>query len=161
MGSRSSTKIEKAYIAGFLDGDGSVMLQIKKRHDSTRSFRFMATICFYQDTRHEKELLWIKRVLKVGYLSRRNDGMSELRINGYQQVHDILLSLQPSVRFKRVQVAALIRACDILLSTSVKKLTERQLRTLVNLIIKIQNENYVTKKKRSKEELYVVLGLTP
>lgn len=76
-------------------------------------------------------------------------------------MHTILLSLQPFVRFKRVQVAALIAACDILLSTSVKKLTTKQLRMLVSLIVKIQNENYVTKKKRSKEELYVVLGLTP
>ena len=48
MGSRSN--IYLAYIAGFLDGDGSLMLQIKKRKDGNRSkFRFMPTICFYQD----------------------------------------------------------------------------------------------------------------
>src|SRR5581483_1704560 len=60
VGSRSS--IEKAYIAGFLDGDGSIMLQIKKRSDTGRGLRFMATICFYQDTRHEKPLFWIREV---------------------------------------------------------------------------------------------------
>ena len=159
MGSRSSEY--KAYIAGFLDGDGSVMLQIKKRSDSTRGIRLMATICFYQDTRHEKELRWIRRMLSVGYLSRRNDGMSELRVNGYQQVHTILSSLQPHVRFKRVQVAHLIKACEILLSTPFKKLSATQKKALVNCIVAIQNENYVTKKKKSKEELLILLGLTP
>ncbi len=159
MGSRSSEKY--AYIAGFLDGDGSVMLQIKKRSDSTRGIRLMATICFYQDTRHEKELQWIRSVLRIGYFSRRNDGMSELRVNGYQKVHTILVALQKFVRFKRVQVKAVIQACEILLSTPFKKLTVKQRNTLVELILKIQNENYVTKKKRSKEELNALLGLTP
>ena len=88
MGSRSN--LELAYIAGFLDGDGSLMLQIKKRKDGNIGIRFMHTICFYQDTRHEKELYWIRKVLDIGYLSRRNDGMTELRINGFKQVKKIL-----------------------------------------------------------------------
>ena len=64
MGSRSN--IEKAYIAGFLDGDGSVMLQVKRRSDTKRGLRFMATICLYQDTRHEKPLYWIQEVFGIG-----------------------------------------------------------------------------------------------
>ena len=49
MGSRLKTDL--AYIAGFLDGDGSIMLQVKLRRDTVRAVRFMATICLYQDTR--------------------------------------------------------------------------------------------------------------
>ena len=49
----SQSDIEKAYIAGFLDGDGSIMLQLKKRVDTIRGYRFMATICLYQDSRHD------------------------------------------------------------------------------------------------------------
>ena len=60
VGSRSKSDI--AYIAGFLDGDGSNMLQVKKRKDTKRGFRFMATICLYQDTRHEKQLHWMRNV---------------------------------------------------------------------------------------------------
>lgn len=58
MGSRSD--IEKAYIAEFLDGDGSLMLQLKKRKDTTRGYRFMATICLYQDSRHDDTLYWMQ-----------------------------------------------------------------------------------------------------
>ena len=103
MGSRSkiAKKTDLAYIAGFLDGDGSLMLQLKKRSDSKRGIRFMATICFYQDSRHEKDLNWIRKILGIGYLSKRKDGMSELRINSYKRVGSILESLIPFIRFKK------------------------------------------------------------
>ena len=162
MGSRSKIReIERAYIAGFLDGDGSLMLQIKKRSDSKRAIRFMATICFYQDTRHEKTLYWIKKVLGIGYISRRNDGMTELRINGYKQIRNILTSLLPYIRFKKLQTRALIKACEILSETKFQKLTQKQLIKLVDLILAIQSKNYVTKRKKTKSELRKILGLTP
>jgi len=159
VGSRS--KIKLAYIAGFLDGDGSLMLQLKKRSDSKRAIRFMTTICFYQDTRHEKTLYWIQEVLGIGYISNRNDGMTELRINGYKQIGNILKSLIPHIRFKKLQAHALILACEILSNTKFSKLTKKQLIKLIDLILVIQSENYVTKRKKTKSELYKILHLTP
>ena len=159
MGSRS--KIDWAYIAGFLDGDGSLMLQMKKRKDGKIGFRFMPTICLYQDTRHEQPLDWIKEIFGIGYLSRRNDGMTELRINGYKQIRNILVKLMPYIRFKKLQGAALLRACEILLSAKFAKLTARQLTELVDLVLVIQNNNYVTKKKKTRHEILKILGLTP
>ena len=137
------------------------MLQIKKRSDSKRAIRFMATICFYQDTRHEKTLYWIQKVLGIGYISKRNDGMTELRINGYKQVKEILQDLLPYIRFKKLQASTLIKTCEILSKTKFKKLTKKQLMKLVDLILVIQSENYVTKKKKTKIELHKILDLTP
>jgi len=159
VGSRSKTNL--AYIAGFLDGDGSLMLQIKKRGDTKIGLRFMSTICFYQDSRHEKTLYWFRKEFGIGYISKRKDGMTELRINGYKQVKSILESLLPYIRFKKHQARALLRACDILSKGTFKTLNKRQLKTLVNLMLVIQERNYITKKKKSKEELFSVLGLTP
>jgi len=159
VGSRS--KINLAYIAGFLDGDGSLMLQIKKRKDSKIGTRFMSTVCFYQDTRHEEPLKWIKEILGIGYLSRRNDGMTELRINGFKQIREILINLIPYLRFKKVQARALCEASEILAQRKYKKKGEAELRRLVDLILEIQNQNYVAKRKKTKEELLNVLGLTP
>ena len=149
MGSRS--KIDLAYIAGFLDGDGSLMLQIKKRKDGKLKRRFMCTICFYQDSRHEKSLFWIKKILKIGFISRRNDGMTELRINGYKQVKDILQSLIPFIKFKKEQARALFEASTILSSKKNNLLDKKDLQKLVEHILIIQNNNYVTKKKKMKE----------
>jgi hypothetical protein len=163
VGSQSKMKKETdwAYIAGFLDGDGSLMLQIKKRSDSKRAIRFMATICFYQDTRHEKTLYWIQKVFGIGYISKRKDGMTELRINGYKQVGEILNNLAPHIRFKKLQAQALKNACELLSTTKFKMLDRKKLVQLVDYMLVIQNENYVTKSKKTKNELLSILGLTP
>lgn len=149
-----------AYIAGFLDGDGSLMLQLKKRKDGKSKARFMATICFYQDTRHQTGLAWIKSIFKIGYLSHRRDGMSELRINGFTRVKNILTVLRPYIRFKKSQLINLLEAVKILEAKSITKLDEDDFKSLVEYMIQIQGANYVTKRKRTKSELYEVLGLT-
>jgi hypothetical protein len=154
-------KIDLAYIAGFLDGDGSLMLQIKNRKDGLSKIRFMSTICFYQDTRHEKDLFWVQKILGKGYHHQRNDGMSELRINGYESVKSTLESLKPFIRFKRIQAEALIEACTILASDRFKLLGREQKIRLVDLVLVIQKENYVTKKKKTRDELLRILDLTP
>lgn len=159
MGSQS--KINLAYIAGFLDGDGSLMLQVKKRKDGRLKRRFMTTICFYQDSRHEKSLYWIKKELGIGYLSKRKDGITELRINGFKQTRDILKKLLPFIRFKRKQAKALYKASFLLSKIDGKKIEKKGLMKLLNYIIVIQENNYITKRKKTKKELLKFLGLTP
>ena len=159
MGSQS--KIDCAYIAGFLDGDGSLMLQIKKRKDGKSKIRFMATICLYQDTRHARDLNWMRKFFEIGYISKRNDGMSELRINGYDSVKTILELLLPYIRFKKIQAESLHEACTILSSKKYKELLKSDVLRLVDLILVIQKENYITKRKKTKEELIKSLDLTP
>ena len=89
----------------------------------------MSTICFYQDTRHEKTLYWIQEALGIGYLSKRNDGMTELRINGFKQVRNILDLLLPYIRFKKLQGDALKNACEILSNTKFKMLSKGKLKS--------------------------------
>jgi hypothetical protein len=148
-------------MAGFLDGDGSLMLQIKKRKDGKTKKRFMATICFYQDSRHEKTLLWFRHVFNVGYISRRNDGMSELRINGFGQIRSILTDLLPFIRFKKVQAKALLKATDVLSRKSLGMLSKKELLKIIDCMMIIQHNNYVTKRKKTKDELMKILDLTP
>ena len=137
------------------------MLQIKKRRDSARAMRLMCTIVFYQDTRHEKPLHWIHGVLGIGYLSRRNDGMSELRINGFTQVRDILSNLVPYIRFKKVQAVALLKATTILSGKPFKKLARKELVLLARCMVAIQKDNYAARSKKSLSEIQRLLGLTP
>lgn len=163
MGSRLKEVLDHAYIAGFLDGDGSLMLQLKKRKDTSRGFRFMATLCLYQDSRHEKDLLWIKRILGCGYIARRSDGITELRINGFVQVREVLEKLRPYIRFKKKQARALVSACEILEKGSFRTTSTEDLKRIVAYILEIQNENYqsVGKHLKTQKTLYASLGLTP
>ncbi len=153
----SPTRVELAYIAGFLDGDGSLMIQIKKRSDSAKGVRIMLTVCFYQDTRHEKPLAWIRKILGIGYLSRRNDGMTELRINGFSQVERVLKALLPFIRFKKIQAQTLLKSVTLLRQT----MTAARKQKLAEYILLVQRENYVTRKKRTAQELFQLLGMTP
>lgn len=154
-------KVDLAYIAGFLDGDGSLMLQIKKRKDSSIGVRFMVTICFYQDTRHEGPLYWIRNTLGIGYVSRRNDGMSELRINGFERVGKIIDQLMPFIRFKEKQAAVLQSACELLSRKSFEKLSQHEKKQLMELMLTMQIENYQSRGKKSKAEIKKILNLTP
>jgi hypothetical protein len=157
----SQSKVNLAYIAGFLDGDGSLMLQIKKRKDGTLKWRFMSTICFYQDSRHEKPLFWIRKNFGIGYISKRKDGISELRINGYKQTKDILKKLLPYIRFKKNQAKAMYKAVNLLASKKSRFLTKNDFKKLVNYLLVIQNNNYATKRKKTKKEFFKILDLTP
>lgn len=153
----SQSKIDLAYIAGFLDGDGSLMLQIKKRKDGNKKFRFMSTVCFYQDSHHDKPLYWIREILGIGYISRRNDGMTELRINGFKQIRNIISNLLPFIKFKENQAKAMLKANNLLLG----KITKRELLKLANLMLEIQNNNYKSRNRKTKQELLKILDLTP
>ena len=121
----------------------------------------MATICFYQDTRHEKGLLWIRQQLGIGYVARRNDGMSEIRVNGFTQVRDILIKLLPYLQFKQRQATMLLKATMILSETPFRMLSTKQKRIVVDCIFAIQEENYVAKRKKTRSELLAIVGLTP
>ncbi len=41
-------EIEKAYIAGFLDGDGCIMVQFVRRKDYVFGYQIRTSIVFYQ-----------------------------------------------------------------------------------------------------------------
>lgn|GEM_PF-263725 len=158
VGSRSD--IELSYIAGFLDGDGSIMLQLKKRSDTSRGYRFMATVCLYQDSRHDTPLHWIRDILGAGYVTTRNDSISELRINGFETVRKALTDLQPFIRFKVLQAEAMIRACQIL-ERGIHNLNEQEIVEVIDMALLIQRENYKAHRKKSREEMLRIFGLTP
>ena len=85
--------------------------------------------------------------------------MTELRINGFKQTRDILKELIPFIKFKKDQANALFKASDLLSRSSI--FSNKKLLELIKFILIIQSNNYVTKKKRTKDELMIILGLTP
>jgi len=87
--------------------------------------------------------------------------MTELRINGFLQVREILETLQPYFRFKKKQAKLLIQACKMLEQETLRTLKSKDMRKIVDLLLLIQNENYMSKRRKTKEELHQILGLTP
>lgn len=89
------------YIAGFLDGDGSLLAQIVRGRDYRFGFTVRVSIVFYQKSASHWFLLWLRSQFMCGYVRLRPDGMSEYTIVGKQSVGEILRSLQPHLRLKR------------------------------------------------------------
>ena len=110
-----------AYIAGFLDGDGSIFFQIVRRKDYKFGFQIRSTIAFYQKTRFVNFLKLIKKYLKSGYIRNRKDGMSDYTIVEPSEVERILLLLQPYVKLKKKQVQLGLRVLNKLKSIKLKQ----------------------------------------
>jgi hypothetical protein len=121
---RLSKREQLAYIAGFLDGDGSIMLQLRKNTSGKiiRIIRIKTVICFYQDHRYKDDLDWIQKILG-GYVYTRNDKISELRVEGFAKVFQALVALQPYLRLKKKQAKLLISLIPKLQQKTVTKVT--------------------------------------
>ena len=87
--------------------------------------------------------------------------MTELRVNGFSQVREILETLRPYLRFKKKQAKLLIQACNMFERETLRTMKPKDIRKIVDLLLLIQNENYMSKKRKTKEELHQMLGLTP
>ncbi len=133
------TSTEAAYIAGFLDGDGSVRIQLQPRK---KTFRVRAIISLAQKWGKENELSWIRKKLGIGYLYKRNDQITELKIEGHEAIERILKALQPYVLFKKKQVVIMLRILELL------RKGEADLAVIADLTDEISGLNYVTVKKK-------------
>ena len=92
---------EKNYIAGFLDGDGSIFAQIVRGSSYKYDFRVRVSIGFYQKKDKHWFMLKLKKILKHGYLRIRKDDVSELVITGTAPVKQILSQLKSSLILKK------------------------------------------------------------
>jgi hypothetical protein len=104
----------RAYIAGFLDGDGSIIFQIVRRLDYRLGFQIRASICFYQSKSGADGLRWIKEQLCRGTIRHRAGRMCDLTVVGTQAVAEVLSMVRPFVVFKRRQVEAGMELISVL-----------------------------------------------
>ncbi len=93
-----------AYIAGFLDGDGSIFFQIVRRKDYKYGYQIRSSIAFYQKRNNAKILQWLKKKLNCGYIRHRKTGISDYTIVKPDDVRRILIMVQPYVILKTEHV---------------------------------------------------------
>jgi len=94
--------MELSYIAGFLDGDGSIYAQIVKRSDYRLRFQIRVCIGFYQKTTRHWFLIQLINQLQYGSLRKNPDnGMSDYTIVGEEAVKHCLEALRPYLRVKK------------------------------------------------------------
>ena len=94
-----------SYIAGFLDGDGSIHFQLVKQKEYRFGFYIRASVSFSQSTSARQGLEQIHTLLGGGgYMRDRGTGMSDLVITSRPLLLRILQEVEPFVIFKQVHV---------------------------------------------------------
>src|SRR5271167_2725978 len=92
-----------SYIAGFLDGDGSIHFQLVRQKEYRFGFYIRASISFSQSTSARQGLERIQAMVGGGgYMRDRGTGMSDLVITSRPLLLRILQAVEPYVIFKEV-----------------------------------------------------------
>ena len=101
-----------SYIAGFLDADGSIYVQLKKNSTYKYKFQIAPSVVFYQKETNDIGLPEIYGILALGYLRNRNDGMVELVINDRKSIRQLLVKTMPYLLLKTRQAKLMVKILD-------------------------------------------------
>lgn len=104
------------YLAGLIDGDGSIIAQIVRRSDSVYRFQIRFTIQITQLKKRRHHLVHIKEIIGYGYIRDRGD-ISDYVLTETRCVYAFLKQLAPFLRIKRKQANLLLRMIEQLSSS--------------------------------------------
>lgn len=105
--------VEQAnYIAGFLDGDGSILAQIVPRTDYVLKYQIRVSVTFTQKTNRIHHLKKFQNEIGTGTVRDRGDGIAEFAMVGHKTVMMFLKQIQPYLRNKQKQANLVIRICE-------------------------------------------------
>ncbi len=145
-----------SYIAGFLDGDGCIMLQLIRRKDYKLGYEIRASVIFYQKQKNKYFLTWLKNQLKLGYLRDRNDGMSEYTIVGVKPVQQILQKIAPFLILKKEHCKVVLRVLKKMPQGS-RGMEAKKLLQLSKEVDKFFFLNYSKKRTNTSQKLEAYL----
>ena len=143
--------VELSYIAGFLDGDGSIYAQIVKRSDYRLKFQIRVSITFYQKTTRHWFLIQLKNQLQYGTLRKnKSNGMSDYTIVGEDAVKYCLEALRPHLKIKKRQATLLLQ----IIKQSQKKEEPHAFLTRCKLVDQVSrlNDSKVSEKRKITSE---------
>ncbi len=144
---------DKAYIAGFLDGDGCIMAQLVRRKDYIYGYQVRASIVFYQKQNHQEILDWLKQKLRIGYIRQRNDGMAEYTIVGFNEVEKVIRILYPYLRLKKVLAGKMLE----LIRSHPKRMSPEELLRVSKLVDETATFNYSKKRTNTSQTIKAFL----
>lgn len=140
---------DKAYLAGFLDGDGSIHVRLKPNNTYRFGFQVVPSIVFYQSSKEMKYLYDIKNLLKIGYIRERNDGIVEYIIGDNQGMAYLIKQIFPFLKLKKKQAKLLLK----ILSNKNNIRSAKDFYNLAKEIDAFEGLNYSKKRKNNSERV--------
>lgn len=140
----------KSYIAGFLDGDGSIYVRVKKNNTHKYGFQILPAIVFFQKDTNVKVLHYLHDNLSFGYIRTRNDKMCEYVIGNINEIQKVINLIQDYVVLKKPQLLLLQ---ELINKKSIMKYPKDFLE-LVKIADEISKKNYSSVKKAKSDIVF-------
>ncbi len=134
------------YIAGFLDGDGSIYVRAKPNSSYRFGYQIAPYVVFFQSV-SEANFPNLMEQIGYGKMRIRNDGMYEYTIGKNEELIEFLVKITPYLYLKKPQAELML---DIL-QTKKNVHSAKDFAELLEKIEKFRSLNY--SKKRIKRTL--------
>lgn len=144
------TERQKAYIAGFLDGDGSIVAQFVKKSDYRFGYQIRVSAFFIQKNNRVHHLRDLAKEIGLGLVRDRGDGVSEYNIVGKAALEPFLNAILPYLRIKKKQANLVLKIIEQLPSIPNNK--EKFIETCL-LVDRVANLNDSRNRKTTVEEV--------
>ena len=135
---------QKAYLAGFLDGDGSIYVRLKPNSTYRYGFQVSPYIVLFQSQKEKENFQKICSLIGLGYLRVRKDGILEYIIGKTEGLREFLKIIKPFVILKKRQVALMTEILD----KKEKMRNKNDFRKFTDLIDRFRELNYSKKRKK-------------
>ena len=137
---------QKAYLAGFLDGDGSIYVRLKPNLTYKYGFQIAPYIVLFQSQKEKENFQKICSLIGLGYLRVRKDGILEYIIGRTNELKEFLKLVKPFVILKKKQVVLMTE----ILNQKEKIKNKQDFCKLADLIDRFRDLNYSKKRKKHR-----------
>jgi len=144
---------DKSYLAGFIDADGSIYVRLKPNTTYRYQFQIAPSVVIYQHSSERKFLLGLRKLMNVGYLRDRNDGITELTIGDRPSIRKLIKWILPYLKRKKLQAELMLE----ILESSDKVKSGSDFYKVAQLIDRFGKLNYSKKRIINAQSVYRTL----
>src|SRR3989344_636753 len=104
------SEVQRAYLAGLVDGDGAIMAIIEPHKE--KKFKFRVRVSVKVTLSSSKDIEWLRNLTRIGRI-RKNRRTSEWVVRDKTETEWILQMLRPYLRSKKKQVEIALKIMKI------------------------------------------------
>src|SRR3989344_3033512 len=134
---------KRAYLAGFLDGDGSIYVQSKPNPTYRFGYQIAPYIVLFQSQKDQQNFEQLCSMINLGYMRVRKDGILEYIIGKQENIIKFIHFVEPYVVMKKLQVKLIKK---IIIAKS-KVQNKKDFKVLLKLVYTFRKLNYSKKRK--------------
>lgn len=109
---KTFTVADLTYLAGLIDGDGSIIAQNVRRKDYKNRFQIRLTVQVTQRNKRREHLDKIQKMIGAGTVQTNKYDISHYQLIEVREVYNFLKQLAPYLRMKKKQAYLVIRIIE-------------------------------------------------